>query len=96
MDEKVHRFVALAREVRRAAEAVVLEGPHSTAEAAGRVARASGDLSAVTRRMVKNAHAGGSSRKEADTALATARERALHEAVKDFRTAAGDILGNTG
>ncbi|CAM5510260.1 hypothetical protein STENM223S_03098 [Streptomyces tendae] len=38
-DEKVRRFVALAREAHRAAEVVILEGPLSTVEAADRVAR---------------------------------------------------------
>ncbi|MER6538531.1 proline dehydrogenase [Streptomyces sp900105755] len=96
VDEKVHRFVALAREVHRAAEVVMLEGPPSTAEAADRVARRSGELSGVMRRMVRNAHAGDASGKPADTALAAARERALYQAVKDFRTAAAAVLGNAG
>ncbi|MGW9436320.1 proline dehydrogenase [Streptomyces sp. NPDC055607] len=93
-DEKVHRFVTLAREVHRAAEVVILEGPLSTVEAADRVARASGDLSSVMRRMVKNAHAGDSSQKAADTALAAARARALYQAVKEFRATASNVLGN--
>ncbi|WEH43504.1 proline dehydrogenase [Streptomyces sp. AM 2-1-1] len=95
VDEKVHHFVALARQVHRAVEVVILEGPPSIGEAADRVAHASGDLSNVMRRMVKNAHAGDSSQKAADTALAAERERALYQAVKGFRTAAGDVLGNT-
>ncbi|MBY8342536.1 proline dehydrogenase [Streptomyces spinosirectus] len=94
VDEKVRRFVELAREVHRAAEVVILEGPHSMAEAVDRVGRASGDLSSVMRRMVKDAHARDSSRKAADTALAAERERALYQTVKDFRAAAGEVLGN--
>lgn len=94
VDEKVHRFIALAREVHRAVEVVILEGPPPTVEAANRVARASSDLSNVMRRMVKNAHAGDSSQKAADTALAAERERALYQAVKVFRKAASDVLGN--
>ncbi|MET7484580.1 proline dehydrogenase [Streptomyces sp. NPDC005538] len=94
VDEKVRRFVALAREVHRAAEVVILEGPLSIVEAADRVARASGELSSVMRRMVQNAHAGDSSQKAADTALATGRERALYRAVTDFRAAASGVLGN--
>ncbi|MEU9157033.1 proline dehydrogenase [Streptomyces sp. NPDC048417] len=94
VDDKVHRFVALAREVHRAAEVVILEGPFPTVEAADRVARASGDLSSVMRRMVRNAHAEDFSQKVVDTALAAERERALYQAVKDFRAAASDVLGN--
>ncbi|NMO34599.1 proline dehydrogenase [Streptomyces sp. GMY01] len=94
VDEKVHRFVTLAREVHRAAEVVILEGPLSAVESADRVARASGDLSSVMRRMVENAHAGDSSQKVADTALAAEREHALYQAVKNFRAAAGDVLGH--
>lgn len=94
VDETVDRFIALAREVHRAVEVVILEGPPSVVEAADRVTRASGDLSNVMRRMVKNAHARDSSQKAVDTALATERGRALYQAVKGFRTAAGDVLGN--
>ncbi|KQX50780.1 MULTISPECIES: hypothetical protein [unclassified Streptomyces] len=95
VDEKVHRFVALARNVHRAVEVVSLEGPPSIVEAADRVAHTSGDLSTVMRRMVKDAHSGDSSRKAEDTALAAEREHALYQAVKGFRTAAGDVLGRT-
>ncbi|MCX4772176.1 proline dehydrogenase [Streptomyces sp. NBC_01260] len=94
VDEKVHRFVELARDVHRAVEVVSLEGPPSIVEAADRVAHASGDLSNVMRRMVKNAHSGDSSQKVVDTALAAEREHALYQAVKGFRAAAGDVLGN--
>ncbi|MET7572923.1 proline dehydrogenase [Streptomyces sp. NPDC005492] len=95
VNEKVRRFVALAREVHRAAEVVILEGPLSTTEAADCVARASRDLSSVMRRMVQNAHAEDSSQKAADTALASGREHALHQAVTDFHAAASSVLGNT-
>ncbi|MFF4081615.1 proline dehydrogenase [Streptomyces sp. NPDC001777] len=93
VDEKVQRFITLAREVHRAAEVVVIEGPSSMARAADDVARASGDLSDVMQRMVKNAHAGDTARRAADTALATDREHDLYQAVKSFRSAARDVLG---
>ncbi|MEV8103446.1 proline dehydrogenase [Streptomyces sp. NPDC088135] len=92
-DEEVQRFVALAREVHRVAEVVIIEGPLAMVTAADRIARASGELSDVMRRMVKNAHAGDGSHKVADTALATEREHALYQAVKSFRSAARDVLG---
>ncbi|MCG7205791.1 proline dehydrogenase [Streptomyces arenae] len=95
VDEKVRRFVGLAREVHRAAEVVVLEGPAALAEAADRITRASAELSAVMRRMVDDAHGGDTSRKDEDTALATARERALYRTVGDFRLAARRAIGNT-
>lgn len=94
VEEKVHRFVALAREVHRAAEVVILEGPLPTVETADRVAHASGDLSSVMHRMVQNALAGDSSQKTVDAASAAERERALYEAVKDFRVSASDVLGS--
>lgn len=93
VDEKVPRFVELAREVHRSAEVVILEGPVSTVEAANGVARASGDLSSVMRRMVKNARTGDFSEKAADTALAAERGRALYQEVKVFREAANGVLG---
>ncbi|MFI1394257.1 proline dehydrogenase [Streptomyces sp. NPDC020681] len=94
VDEKIRRFIALAREVHRAAEVVILEGPSSVADVAGRVSHASSDLSHVMRRMVDNAHAGDITRKAEDTALATERERILYQAVKDFRLAARNAIGN--
>ncbi|MFI6660670.1 proline dehydrogenase [Streptomyces sp. NPDC050523] len=94
VDEKVQRFIALAREVHRAAEVVVIEGPSAMVRAADDVARASGGLSDVMQRMVKNAHAGDSSHKTADAALAAERERVLYQAVKSFRSAARDVLGS--
>jgi hypothetical protein len=95
VDEKVQRFITLAREVHRATEVVNIEGPSSMVEAAGHVTRASSDLSEVMQRMVKNAHAGDTSRKAADTALATEREHVLYQTVKSFRSAARDVLGNS-
>ncbi|MFF8617313.1 proline dehydrogenase [Streptomyces sp. NPDC015350] len=93
VDEKVRRFIALAREVHRAAEIVIIEGPSSMVRATGDVARASGDLSDVMQRMVRNAHAGDTSRRTADIDLAAEREHGLYQAVKSFRSAAGDVLG---
>lgn len=92
VEERVGRFVGLAREVHRAAEVVLVEGPSEAAKAAGRVGRASGDLSEVMRRMVADAHAADAGRKAADTVLAAHREQALHQAVKRFRSAAAGIL----
>ncbi|MER5763539.1 proline dehydrogenase [Streptomyces sp. NPDC002082] len=93
VDEKTSRFVMLAREVHRACEVVVLEGPASLADVADRVAKASGDLSHVMRRMAENARAGITTHRAEDTALAAERERALYQAVKDFRLAAGNVIG---
>ncbi|MGF0177248.1 proline dehydrogenase [Streptomyces sp. Marseille-Q5077] len=95
IDEKIRRFIALAREVHRAAEVVILEGPAAIAEVAERVTHASSDLSHVMRRMAENAHKGDTSRKAEDTALADERERILYQAVKDFRLAARNVIGNT-
>lgn len=95
VDEKVRHFVRLAREVHRAVEVVILEGPASAVAAADSVTRASGELSDVMRRMVKNAHAGDTSRKAVDTALAAEREHALYQTVKGFRAAASEVLGST-
>ncbi|MGZ9930244.1 proline dehydrogenase [Streptomyces sp. NC-S4] len=95
LDEKTARFVALAREVHRAAEIVVLEGPASLAEAAERVTHASGDLSHVMRRMAADARAGDTTHKAEDTALAAERQRVLYQAVKDFRLAARGAIGGT-
>ncbi|MFJ8013908.1 proline dehydrogenase [Streptomyces sp. NPDC096339] len=95
LDEKIDRFITLAREVHRAGEIVILEGPASVAEVAERVTRASSDLSHVMRRMAEHAHAEDTTRKAEDTALATERERILYQAVKDFRLAARSTLGKT-
>lgn len=96
IDAKTQHFVALAREVHRAGEVVILEGPASMAEAGDRVTQASGDLSQVVRRMTEDAHAGDTTRKADDTALAADRERKLYDAVKDFRVAARGVIGGTG
>ncbi|WP_405987967.1 proline dehydrogenase [Streptomyces sp. NBC_00986] len=95
VDEKLRRFIALAREVHRATEVVILEGPASLAEVAARVTHASSDLSHIMRRMTENAHAGDSTRKGEDTALAAERERILYQAVKNFRLAARSVIDNT-
>lgn len=96
VDEKIRRFVMLAREVHRAVEVVILEGPTSVVEAAERVTHASSDLSQVMRRMAEDARARDTIRKAEDSALAAERERILYQAVKDFRLAASRTLGNTG
>lgn len=95
IDEKIGRFITLAREVHRACELVILEGPAPVAEAAERITNASADLSHVMRRMAENAHAGNTARKAEDIALAAERERTLYRAVKDFRLAARNTIGNT-
>ncbi|MEU4273050.1 proline dehydrogenase [Streptomyces sp. NPDC026092] len=92
IDEKTGRFITLAREVHRACEIVILEGPARVADVAERVTVASSDLSHVMRRMAENAHAGDTTRKTEDIALAAERERTLYEAVKDFRLAARDTI----
>lgn len=95
VDEKIRRFITLAREVHRAVEVVVLEGPTPVVEVAERVTRASGDLSLVVRRMAENARAGDDGRRAEDAGLAAERERVLYQTVKDFRLAARTALGNT-
>ncbi|MFF5809147.1 proline dehydrogenase [Streptomyces sp. NPDC012746] len=95
IDEKTGRFITLAREVHRACEIVILEGPAPLAEVAERVTVASSDLSDVMRRMAENAHAGNTTHKAEDIALAAERERILYEAVKDFRLAARSTIGKT-
>ncbi|MDX3533091.1 proline dehydrogenase [Streptomyces sp. MB09-01] len=95
IDEKTGRFVALAREVHRAVEVVILEGPASLAEVAERVTVASSELSHVMRRMAESARAGDTTRKAEDIALAAGRERILYQAVKDFRLAARSAIGAT-
>ncbi|MFJ4970926.1 proline dehydrogenase [Streptomyces sp. NPDC088755] len=93
LDEKRGRFVALAREVHRACEIVILEGPESVADAAERVTGASSDLAHVMRRMAENARAGDITDTAEDMAVAAERERTLYQAVKDFRLAARSTLG---
>ncbi|MFB4306870.1 hypothetical protein [Actinomadura sp. GTD37] len=94
LDETVRRFIARAREVHRAAEVVILEGPPSIVEAADRIAQASSELSDVMQRMVRNAHAADATDRPQHSATASARERQLYQAVKDFRVQARSILGN--
>ena len=96
VDGEIHRFIALAREVHRAAEVVILEGPASLVSVAERVTDASTGLSEVMRRMADNAHAGDAARKAEDVALAVERERILYRAVGDgdFRLAARAVIGN--
>ena len=96
IDEKMEHFAAQARVVHRAAEFVILEGPPSVAEALYRVVHASGDLAEVMRRMVRDAQAGDTSRKAADTVLAAEREHLLYQAVKGLRATASDVLGDSG
>jgi hypothetical protein len=93
IDEKTGRFITLAREVHRAGEVVILEGPASLAEVAQRVTNASSDLSHVMRRMAENARAGNTTHKAEDAAIAAERERTLYQAVKDFRLAARSTIG---
>jgi hypothetical protein len=45
--------------------------------------------------MVHDAHAGDTSRKAVDTALAAEREHLLYQAVRGLRAAAADVLGNS-
>ncbi|MFF0157627.1 proline dehydrogenase [Streptomyces sp. NPDC005263] len=95
VDERMERFAAQVRGVHRAAEFVILEGPPSVVEALYRVVHAADDLAEVMRRMVCDAHAGDTSPKAADTALAAEREHLLHQAVKGLRAAAADVLGDS-
>jgi len=95
VDEKIRRFIALAREVHRASEVVILEGPASLVKVTERVTHASSGLSQVMRRMAESAHTGDATLKAEDAALAAERERSLYQAVKDFRLAARSVIGNT-
>lgn len=95
VDEKMERFAAQVRNVHRAAEFVILEGPPSVVEALYGVVHAADDLAEIIRRMVRDAHAEDTSRKAADTALATEREHLLYQAVKGLRAAAADVLGDS-
>ncbi|MEH0394215.1 hypothetical protein ACFY6Q_24825 [[Kitasatospora] papulosa] len=96
IDDAVRRFVSLAREVHRAVEVVMLEGPAALAASAERVARASGDLSQVMRGMVDDAHAGDTTHRTEHLARAARMEHALYQAVQDFRRKARDTITNTG
>ncbi|MEU8693643.1 hypothetical protein [Streptomyces sp. NPDC048665] len=95
VDEKMERFDAQVRGVHRAAEFVILEGPPSVVEALYRAVHAADDLAEVMRRMVRDAHAGDTSRKAADTAPAAEREHLLYQALKGLRAAAPDVLGDS-
>ncbi len=95
VDERMELFRARARDVHRAAEFVVLEGPESVVEALYRAVHAAEDLAEVVRRMACDAHACDASRKAADTALAAEREHLLYQTVKALRTAAGDVLNGS-
>lgn len=94
VEEKMEHFATRARGVHRAAELVLLEGPSSVVEALYGVVHAADDLAEVTRRMVRDAHDGDTSRKAADLALAAEREHLLYQAVKGLRSAAADVLGD--
>ncbi|WP_405975870.1 proline dehydrogenase [Streptomyces sp. NBC_00988] len=94
VDEKIRRFIALAREVHRAADVVILEGPVSLVKVTERVADASSGLSEVMRRMADNARAGDVTRKAEDVTLAAERERILYQEVRAFRLAARAVIGN--
>jgi hypothetical protein len=96
VDEKTRRFIALAREVHRAAEVVILEGPASLVGVTERVADASSGLSEVMRRMADSAPAGDVTRRAEDMALAAERERVLYQEVRAFRVAARAVIGNSG
>lgn len=80
----------------RAVEVVILEGPASLADVAQRVTHASRELPHVVQRMTKSAHEGDATRKTEEAALATEREHALYQAVKDFRVTARNIIGSAG
>lgn len=92
VDELVRTFIGLAREVHRAAEVVLVEGPPAMAAAVGRVARASGERAELMRRMVADARAGDTANKAAHTALAVRRDEALHQSVKGLRADAARVL----
>ncbi|MFP3117718.1 proline dehydrogenase [Streptomyces sp. Iso 434] len=92
LDEMMKRFRAQVRNVHRAAEFVILEGPQPVEEALYRVVHAADDLAEVMGRMVRDAHAGDRSRKDADTELAAHREHLLYQSVKALRVAAADAL----
>ncbi|WP_405784167.1 proline dehydrogenase [Streptomyces sp. NBC_01378] len=94
VDDNMERFDAQVRGVHRAAEFVILEGPHPVVQALYRAVHAADDLAEVMRRMVREAHAGDASRKAADSALAAEREHLLYQAVKGLRVAASDVLGD--
>ncbi|HVV24479.1 MAG TPA: hypothetical protein VHF06_33920 [Pseudonocardiaceae bacterium] len=79
-EERVTRFVELAREVHRAAEVVLLEGPAAVTKPLHDVGRASEAVAVAMRRLVAGQHA----EPPVDE---------LYQAVKRFRAAASDALG---
>ncbi|WP_109508469.1 proline dehydrogenase [Nocardioides speluncae] len=95
VDAKMEYFEAQVRGVQRAAEIVILEGPQVVVEALYGVVHAADDLAEVMRRMVRDAHAENTSRKAADTTLASAREHALYQSVKGLRAAATGVLDDS-
>ncbi|MES9539076.1 hypothetical protein [Actinomadura sp. NPDC000600] len=94
LDGTVQHFIARARDVHRAAEVVILEGPPSIVEATDRIAKESSGLSEVMQRMVKDAHAGDTGERAQHSATAAAQERRLYQAVSEFRVQARGVLGN--
>lgn len=74
VDARMEQFRSRARDVHRVAELVILEGPESVVRALYRAVHAADDVAEVVGRMVRDAHAGETSRKAADLALAAERE----------------------
>lgn len=92
LDGKVDRFVQLAREVHRAVEIVIVEGPPAMAAAASRVIHASEDLSAAVRRTIAGSRASDDSNRSDDLDLARHRERLMYQTIVDLRTEAAKTL----
>ena len=92
VDARVSVFVGLAREVHRAAEVVLVEGPDAMVAAVDRVGRASSERAELMRRMVADARAGDTTHQAAHSAPAARRDEALHQAVKGLRAAAARVL----
>ncbi|MEV7723681.1 proline dehydrogenase [Streptomyces sp. NPDC087917] len=95
IDEKTGHFVTLAREVHRACEVVILEGPSSLARSTERVIHASSDLSRVVRQMAEHARTGDTTHRTETAALAAERQGALYQAVKGFRLSARTVIDST-
>ncbi|MGW4087143.1 proline dehydrogenase [Streptomyces sp. NPDC004822] len=94
VDARMEQFRSRARDVHRVAELVILEGPESVVRALYRAVHAADDVAEVVGRMVRDAHAGETSRKAADLALAAEREHPSYQSVKALRAAASDVLGD--
>lgn len=92
LDGKVERFVHLAREVHRAVEIVIVEGPPAMADAASQVVHASEDLSEVVRRMTADPRASDDPSRADDLDLAHRREHLMYQTIVDLRAAAAKIL----